>query len=72
MAIQGSKGSQVSVVRHSENGYRVRNICVVGCGYVGLVTAAGFASLAKKVTGLERDHAGPMDGIDSLMAGNWA
>jgi len=32
-------------------------MCVVGCGYVGLVTASGFASLGHTVIGVERDPA---------------
>ena len=44
-------------MKHGDAGHRPRKICVVGCGYVGLVTAAGFASLGHTVIGLERDHA---------------
>ena len=44
-------------MKHGDTKYPARKICVVGCGYVGLVTAAGFASLGHTVIGLERDHA---------------
>ena len=30
-------------------------VTVVGCGYVGLVTAAGLAELGHAVTGVDRD-----------------
>jgi len=40
----------------STGGLRPRRICVVGCGYVGLVTATGFASVGHYVVGLDNDQ----------------
>src|SRR3990170_3476698 len=40
-----------------DDGQGARKICVIGCGYVGLVTAAGFASLGHTVFGIEQDGA---------------
>ena len=34
----------------------MKNICVVGVGYVGIITAACFADLGNKVVGLDIDE----------------
>lgn len=36
--------------------YIMKNICIIGAGYVGLVTAACFTELGNKVKLLEIDH----------------
>ena len=42
------------------------NICVIGCGYVGLVTGAVFADLGNEVIGVDIDQSR----VDTLIAGN--
>ena len=42
------------------------NICVIGCGYVGLVTGAVFADLGNDVIGVDIDQSR----VDTLIAGN--
>jgi UDPglucose 6-dehydrogenase len=44
---------------------RVKNICVIGVGYVGLVTAAGFADLGNRVSALDINQ----ERIDHLRQG---
>jgi UDPglucose 6-dehydrogenase len=45
-----------------DEGASVKNITVIGAGYVGLVTAAGFADLGNRVTALDIDEA-RIDGL---------
>lgn len=37
-------------------GFIMRNICVIGMGYVGIVTAASLASIGHNVTCLEKNE----------------
>ncbi len=48
-----------------EKGEAMRNICVIGAGYVGMVTAACFADLGNRVTVVEIDQGK----LDRLRAG---
>ncbi len=43
----------------------MKNICVIGVGYVGLVTAAGFADLGNRVSALDINQ----ERIDHLRQG---
>ena len=46
-----------SNVASSQGVVSMKNICMIGSGYVGLVTGACFADLGNRVVGLDVDEA---------------